>query len=96
LLFSPSNNHVNIPVNICLRAVNNANPGMLQSVSSSFKNLNEKKETLMVTESNGNKVSNFLQNPQITRDQQTRTSSAFVPLSIKSSLVNTPNVLSPE
>jgi len=64
---------------------------MLQSVSSSFKDLNENKEG-EVTESNGNKNKKFTQNKR----PQTRTSSAFVPLSIKSSFVNTPNVLSPE
>lgn len=92
LLFSPSNNHVNILVDICLWTVHNSNPGMLQSISSSFENLNENKEAGEVTESNGNKNKKFTEN----KIPQARTSSAFVPLSIKSSFVNTPNVLSPE
>jgi hypothetical protein len=65
---------------------------MLQSVSSSFKNLIGNKEAGEITEPNGNKNKKVTENKR----PQTHTSSAFVPLSIKSSFVNTPNVLSPK
>jgi len=95
-LLLASNNHVNIFINISLWTIDNSNPRMLQPVLSSFENLSIHISTTFHQVIDSVLVTTSKQNITTMQLLQNYTSTALVPLSIRSSFVNTPNVLSPE
>ena len=88
-LSTPSSNHVYIFVDILLGSINNTNPWMLEPVRSSFQYLQKRIQFQAI-------ISLMRDYEVFSNKKYKLTSTASVPLSIRSIFVSTPKVLSPD